>query len=254
MAGIVQKIRGLYDSLWSLFGAQGWWPLPAKAGKAGFDDRGYHRSRYSDPRNATDRFAVCLGAILTQNTAWSNAESALLELSSRGWDEPEVILNAVDIRELAESIRSSGYFNQKAKKIRALSRFLAEGDYLSKGRAPVRDDILSVWGIGPETADSILLYAFHEPSFVIDAYTRRLTGRLGIIAEDVSYDNVKSTFTRALPLDAELFNEYHALIVRFCKEHCAAKPGCGDCPKRGSCPAARGYMQKGEGTKGGRRT
>jgi len=226
-----RPIEALYAQLLSAYGPQGWWPLSRRAGGRGFDARGYHPRSYGQPRTAEDRFEIVMGAILTQNSAWTNAETALSRLRDAGIRLP-ADLRSCPQRRLAGLIRSSGYYNQKARKLKAVAALFRTARSLGAGAAPSREELLSCWGIGPETADSILLYAFRMPFFVVDAYTRRLLGRVGIIegAPQHGYDDIQQIFLGALPHTYRLFNEYHALIVEHAKQHCRAKPLCDGCP------------------------
>jgi endonuclease-3 related protein len=176
--------------------------------------------------------------VLTQGTAWKNAERALANLRERGLVDPLRILKT-RTAELSGLLKPSGYHNQKALKVKRAAAFAAH--CFRRGRPPAREELLKVKGIGFETADSILLYAFDEPVFVVDAYTRRLCARLSLAGEQASYGELQSLFTRALPEDAELRNEYHALIVRHAKERCAKTPLCGACVlnRRRLCPYPR---------------
>ncbi len=200
----------LYHKLLKEYGPQGWWPLlrlPAR----------YHPSDYSLPRTSKERFEICAGAILTQNTAWKNAERALEGLSKKGLLSPERLLRA-GREAVEEAIRPSGYYAQKARKLREFARFYKE----LRGRTPPREALLSLWGIGPETADSILLYAYKEPRFVIDAYTRRVLASEGLLppaeAKRLSYEELQLLFEEALPRSVPPYQEYHALLVRRAKE------------------------------------
>jgi endonuclease-3 related protein len=223
-------VRRLYEALAARYGPQGWWPLAGLAGRPGFDERGYHRGIYGVP-GPRRRFEVAAGAVLTQNTAWGNAEAALAALRASGLLTPAALL-ACSPRRLAGLIRPSGYYNQKARKLRALAAYLAA---LGRGRAraPTREGLLALWGIGPETADSILLYAWHRPVFVVDAYTRRLFRRLGWTGERASYEELAALSVRGLPVEAALYQEFHALVVRHAKEHCRASSACRGCPLAG---------------------
>ena len=226
-----RSMEALYAQLLAAYGQQGWWPLSSKAGERGFDARGYHPGVFGQPRTAEGRFEIIMGAILTQNSAWTNAEAALGRLRDAGIRLPVDVRSCPQGR-LARLIRSSGYYNQKARKLKeAASLFRAAGS-LSPGTAPSREELLSCWGVGPETADSILLYAFRVPTFVVDAYTRRLLARMGIIEAPGrnSYDDIQRIFHEALPPTHQVFNEYHALIVEHAKRHCRAKPLCEGCP------------------------
>ncbi len=180
-------------------------------------------------------FEVIIGAILTQNTNWSNVEKAIKNLKTAGKLSPEGIYE-LSVTELAKLIRPSGFFNVKAKRVKAFINWLFsryEGN-LSKMFAQdlqiLRSELLSVKGIGPETADSILLYAGNMPTFVVDAYTHRIFSRHELIPEESTYDEMKSFFEENLPEDVQLFNEYHALIVNIGKTFCKTKKVCEPCP------------------------
>jgi endonuclease-3 related protein len=189
-----------------------------------------------------------VGAVLTQNTAWSNVEKAIINLKSAKALDAQTIA-AMEAATLAELIRPAGYFNVKAKRLQNLCRWLLEqgGEIALQQHddAALRRGLLSVNGVGPETADDILLYAFDRPIFVIDAYTRRIFKRLGLINGDESYEQLRNHFEQQLGQHhqereqrAEIFNEYHALIVIHAKEACRTKPLCDGCCLRRSCPAA----------------
>lgn len=185
-------------------------------------------------------FEVCVGAILTQNTNWLNVEKALANLKGEGvltvaglWELP--------VERLAELIRPAGFFRVKSQRLKdflgyLVDRYQGSLDLMFAGdwRA-LRDELLAVRGIGRETCDSILLYAGGKPSFVVDAYTRRLFSRLGLLSEKDDYETVRSFFMDVLPHDSELFNEYHALIVEHCKRYCRKKPVCEGCPLKELC-------------------
>lgn len=181
-------------------------------------------------------FEVIVGAILTQNTAWTNVKLALENLRREKLLNPNAMAKVRESK-LARLIRPSGYFRQKAKKLKAFLTFL-QSDYhgsleemFKESTQRLREKLLQVHGIGPETADSILLYAGRHPVFVVDAYTRRLLSRHRILPENSSYDEVQQLFMRNLAADASHFNEYHALIVNVGKKWCRAhEPRCGECP------------------------
>ena len=180
-------------------------------------------------------FEVIIGAILTQNTNWSNVEKAIKNLKTAGKLSPEGMYE-LSVTELAELIRPSGFFNVKSKRVKAFINWLFsryEGN-LSKMFAQdlqaLRGELLSVKGIGPETADSILLYAGNMPTFVVDAYTHRIFSRHELIPEESTYDEMKSFFEENLPEDVQLFNEYHALLVNIGKTFCKTKKVCEPCP------------------------
>ena len=202
----------IYNRLYDEFGPQGWWP-------------------------AKSPFEVMVGAILTQNTAWTNVEKAIKNLKKQKLLSPEKI-KKVPIKKLAKAVRSSGFYNEKAKKLKSLVKFLGQnGKSINKLRAlditTLRERLLAVKGIGKETADSVILYALDKPIFVVDAYTKRIFERRGLIEKDASYDEIQRFFMNSLPAKTKLFNEYHALIVRTGKEYCKRrKPLCKKCPLR----------------------
>lgn len=205
--------RQVYKKLFKHYGPQQWWP-------------------------AESPFEVMVGAVLTQNTAWPNVEQAITNLKKNDCLSPDRIL-AVPEKQLASWLRPSGYFNIKAKRLRNFSQWYANaGGYESARRLQthrLRKMLLSVNGIGYETADDILLYAFERPVFVIDAYTRRLFVRLGLVNQDTGYESLRATFEKSLPTDVALFNEYHALIVRHAKEVCKKTPDCLSCCVSENC-------------------
>ena len=209
------KLREIYNRLFIVYGEQRWWP-------------------------AEEPFEMMVGAILTQSAAWSNVEKAIDGLKAAG------ALSAAEIRrlpldELAQIIRPCGYFNTKAVKLKALADwFGSRDDDINSLRAAdtdsLRRELLAVHGIGPETADSILLYAAGKAAFVIDAYTRRIFNRLGLLSQKESYDACQRLFTTNLAADTVLFNEYHALLVRLAKEACHKRqPLCRDCCLNSIC-------------------
>ena len=206
----------VYEQLLSAFGPQGWWP-------------------------ADTPFEVMVGAILTQNTAWANVERALEKLKASGRFSPEGLLGMPD-DEMAEMIRSSGYFRLKTRRLKAfLATFVRcyggeVGRMRDQPTPALRTQLLTIHGVGPETADCILLYALNKLSFVIDAYTRRVFGRLGLIDSQADYHVVQLQFTECLSPDVELYQEYHALIVALGKDICRPKPRCARCPLTTSCP------------------
>lgn len=211
-----ERLRVVFDTLLAAYGPQHWWP-------------------------AETAFEVMVGAVLTQNTAWTNVERALLRLTARVPLEAQAILD-LPLEELAHALQPSGYFNVKAQRLRAFCEvFIAEGG-LERLRAletgELRRRLLAIRGVGPETADDMLLYAFGRPVFVVDAYTRRVFTRLGLLAGDEGYETIRAAFESALGPDAPLYNEYHALIVRHGKDLCRTRPRCADCRLRPQCPAA----------------
>jgi endonuclease-3 related protein len=204
------QLKEIYDLLYKRFGPQDWWP-------------------------GDTPFEVIVGAILTQNTNWTNVEKAIINIKNADLLTPEK-LHHIDITKLAALIRPAGYFNIKAKRLKNfLDWFFENYDgklvNLEKVRtSELREQLLSVKGIGPETADSILLYAFNRPVFVVDAYTARSCARHQLINEDADYHQIQETFESNLPCDTQLFNEYHALIVNLGKNYCKPTPKCEECP------------------------
>ncbi len=206
-------LNRFYDDLLAAFGPQHWWPVSWA------------------PETAPWEIAV--GAVLTQNTNWNNVERALRRLYEAGCTTAGDLLRLTDT-ELAERIRPAGYFNVKAKRLKALAQWwqdnVAAAAEPTTSLADLRRDLLAVHGVGPETADSILLYAFNRPSFVIDAYTKRVLSRHGLADGRTSYAALQERFESALPRDAAVYNEYHALLVRLAKAHCRPTPQCEGCP------------------------
>ncbi len=205
------RLRAIYRELFKAYGPQEWWP-------------------------GDTPFEVIVGAVLTQNTAWANVEKAIANLKHQRLLTP-ARLAGIPSRKLASLIRPSGYYNIKTKRLKHLLAFILN-DYsgslanmFTADTESLRPNLLAINGIGPETADSILLYAGGKPCFVVDSYTKRIFSRHGLIAPDAVYDKVQRLFTDNLPRETSLYNEYHALIVRVGKEHCKKKkPLCTGCP------------------------
>jgi len=205
------RLKQAYRKLYRAFGPQCWWP-------------------------ADSPFEVMVGAILTQNTNWSNVEKAIRNLKAKKLLEP-LKLFRLPQDELASLIRPAGYYNIKAKRLKAFLKFFCADCRLDlqelrqQDTAALRGKLLAVNGVGPETADSILLYAFGKPIFVVDAYTKRILFRHGLIKEDEQYHQVQNLFMQNLKNEVKLFNEYHALLVRLGKDYCLkSKPKCRVCP------------------------
>lgn len=213
----------LAERLYAAYGPQGWWPLlehrgsnPTLTGRL----TGYHPGDYSFPRTEAQRFEICCGAILTQNTAWPNVEKALQALALHGLLAPREMVS-VDEARLQQAIRPSGYFRAKARKLRAFCEF----DLRLSGRPPSREDLLQVWGVGPETADSILLYAYAQTEMVVDAYTLRVLRHHGYQRRELSYAAAKAYCQRNLPRSLRGYQEFHALMVEHAKRLRAAASG-----------------------------
>jgi len=203
------RLKSLYNRLFRYYGPQRWWP-------------------------ADSAWEMMVGALLTQNTSWTNVVTALGKLKKAKALAPKSIA-AMPLRRLQKLIRSSGYFRQKSHRLKGFAQAVLKNPRLIHRRA----DLLAQHGVGPETADSILLYATHQPFFVVDAYTRRLGHRLGWFKTN-DYDQVQSFFQDRLARDPALYNEYHALIVRLAKEVCRSRdPRCGECPVQTVCAHGR---------------
>jgi endonuclease-3 related protein len=187
-------------------------------------------------------FEIMVGAVLTQNTAWSNVEKAIGNLVAGNRLDPAAIVAARNDH-LAGWLRPSGYFNVKAVRLKNFCRWYLQAggfgvlDHMETGA--LRQALLGVNGVGKETADDILLYAFERPVFVIDAYTRRLFARIGLFAGDEDYDAMRQAIEQALGPDVPLFNEYHALIVRHAKDICRVRPRCAGCILKRRCPSSQ---------------
>lgn len=215
-------LNEIFQKLLNTYSYQGWWPItdyegsnPTKTGST----QGYHPEDYSFPRNSSERFEIIVGAVLTQNTSWPQVEKSIINLKKLIELTPFEILDLGE-DEFKSAIRPSGYFNQKYNYLRNISQFHISLD----GRTPERSELLSVKGIGPETCDSILLYAYGEKEFVVDAYTRRIFSHLGIIDEKDSYNKIKKLFEDNFEGSVSDYQEYHALIVEHAKNFYFKKP------------------------------
>ncbi len=211
---ISNVLMAIYNRLYSRFGPQHWWP-------------------------GDTPFEIIVGAVLTQNTNWKNVERAIANLKQAGMLDIQKIYD-LDIETLAGLIRPAGYFNIKAKRLKNLIKFIVE-EYsagldrmFSVDTYSLRQQLLEINGLGPETVDSILLYAGNKPVFVVDAYTKRIFSRHNICFEDISYDELQSLIESHIERDVNLYNEYHALLVRLGKDYCRkSSPLCENCPIKG---------------------
>lgn len=209
-------VHHMYTRLFAAYGPQRWWP-------------------------AESPFEVVLGAVLTQNTRWENVRMALDNVRAAGALSPDV-LACLDDTEMQAVIRPAGFFRQKSATLQRILRVLVDeycgevDTFLAGETAAVRERLLDIKGIGPETADSILLYAGNHPIFVIDAYTRRICSRMGVCRPDAGYAELQHMFMQVLPDDVQMFNEYHALLVELAKRCCTKKsPACDICPLMDMC-------------------
>ncbi len=217
---VEQQLLVIYERLFACYGPQYWWP-------------------------AEGPFEVIVGAILTQAAAWGNVEKAITNLKAAGALSPAAF-RRLPLTELAVLIRPIGYFNAKALKLKAFAIWLGDncaddlGGLFAGATTHLREQLLGIHGIGQETADSIILYAAGKPSFVIDAYTRRIVSRIGLSAANNSYGGYQALFMEHLPVDAGLYNEYHALLVRLAKDVCRRHPSCERCCLNEICRFCRG--------------
>jgi len=207
---ISELLTKFYELAFERFGPQHWWP-------------------------GETQFEIITGAILTQNTSWANVEKAIANLKSGDLLAPEK-LHHFELSQLAELIRPAGYYNIKAKRLKNFVNWLFDNyngkltNLESVDTDRLRAELITIKGVGPETADSILLYAFDRPVFVVDAYTARIAFRHGLIEQDADYEQLRELFQSNLLQDTQLFNEYHALLVRVGKEFCKPKANCPPCP------------------------
>jgi endonuclease-3 related protein len=205
----------VYQKLFACYGPQHWWP-------------------------GDSPFEIMVGAILTQNTAWTNVERAIANLVQHQVLTPKAIL-ATPVEQLAQWLQPSGYFNVKARRLRHFCRWYVDSGELGAlsqlDTHTLRKQLLAINGVGPETADDMLLYAFARPVFVIDAYTRRLFSRLHLLEHDAGYEALRHQFEATLKPEVAMFNEYHALIVRHAKDVCKKRPLCAGCCLKQVCPS-----------------
>lgn len=224
-------IKTIYEKLLKYFGPQNWWPVTNQGGiKPTYEKR--------DRLTERQKFEIGIGAILTQNTAWKNVEIAIENLNKENLIDIRK-LKKIDKKKLARLIKSAGYYNQKAIKLKTFAKYIAENykgnlkEFFRKDVEKLREELLTIKGIGAETADSIILYAAQKPIFVIDAYTKRIFNRIGYKEE--TYEELQNLFMENLEKDTKLFNEYHALLVELGKIICKTKPLCDKCCLRKLC-------------------
>jgi endonuclease-3 related protein len=206
---LASRLLAIYRTLHDTFGTQGWWPSESP-------------------------FETVVGAVLTQRTSWRNAEAAIRRLRAAGALTPSA-MGALDVAQLEELVRPSGFYRQKARTLRALLARAEESPGKFAGLMGEDGDVLRSWlletkGVGPETADAIVLYARGHPAFVVDTYTRRLAIRHRLTGERATYEELKSLFEQALPRETALLGEFHALLVKLGKEYCRTVPRCKECP------------------------
>ena len=215
------KLYNIYNILYKVYGPRNWWP-------------------------ADTPFEVIVGAILTQNTSWNNVEKAIANLKANNGLTPGK-LKKMSKNKLASLIKPCGYYNIKATRLKHFIEYLVKNyggslkKFFSNSTPNIREKLLAINGIGPETADSILLYAANRPAFVVDAYTKRILEKQGLIKSNATYEQIQRLFEDNLPKSSRLFNEYHALIVQHGKEVCRKRPICSACVLHGECR----FIQKG---------
>ena len=221
--------RTTFDTLLAAYGPQAWWP-------------------------ARDPFEMMAGALLTQRTTWRNAEQALASLRGSGALSPRT-LACLPVPELEALIRPAGTFRVKAPRLRALARWYIDagghGSLEMRSTPALRAELLGLAGIGPETADDILVYAFRRPVFVVDAYARRILSRYGWANAGEPYDRLSATVADALGRDAGTLGEFHALLVEHGKRHCRATPRCAECPLAAGCRTVSGRARSDPGIRCG---
>ena len=227
----MNKIGTIYNNLFSHSSLQYWWPVTK-------DNEIIPKYHKNIKLNEKHKLEICFGTILTQNTSWKNVEKAMTQLNKNNLIDIKKILK-INKNKLVQIIKSSGYYNQKAKKLKNFCQHINKNynnnlkNFLNKNIIELRNELLSINGIGPETADSIILYAAKKPIFVIDAYTTRIMNRIGFKGE--TYDELQKLFMNNLELNEKIFNEYHALLIALGKNHCKKKPLCGKCTINKNC-------------------
>jgi len=218
----------IYEKLFEFYGSQGWWPVIFEERKNFADTGGYHKDSVIFSQRTTDRFEISAGAVLTQNTNWNNVYKSLLDFKKYSITNPEIFLESGE-ESIKKIIRRTGYYNQKYLKLYNLVSFMHSNNYFETPFDISSEALLGLWGIGEETADSILLYAFNRKVFVIDAYTKRIASRLDSSLKFKKYNDFQKYYIENIPDDIEIYNQYHALIVKHCVEICRKKPCCDKC-------------------------
>jgi len=247
----MSSLQEVYQTLLNNYGSQGWWPIvDLKTGKSIYKTKlnGRTQSELSAPKklipsgkkNNEEILEIALGAILTQNVSFKNVEKAILNLKKTKNLTYNKLLK-IKIEKLAELIKPSGYYNQKAKTIKNFitwfRKYSFSGEKIKKIKSPtnLRKELLEIKGVGPETADSILLYAFKQKFFVVDTYTKRIFTRLNLLGKEQNYDQIQAKFHLDFKGNLKDYQEYHALIVAQAKTFCLKKPRCSLCPLKRLC-------------------
>ena len=220
--GLRRRLTPVFETLAAHFGPQGWW-------------------------RSADGFEVIAGALLVQNTAWPNAQAALDNLAAVGALSIQGVLR-LDEATLQDLVRPSGYYRQKALKLRVFAAYVQDmyggslDAMLDRPLDELRAELLALWGVGAETADTILLYAARQPSYVVDRYTARILARLGVVPEGITHDRLRTWLMQAIAPDVERYAEQHALLVRHGKTFCRTTPDCPECPLLGICRYGSGVV------------
>lgn len=234
----MQSLTQIYHILFEKYGKQGWWPTTPSSETI---------PKYTNSNRKLkedEMLEICIGAILTQNTSWQNVEKALININKEYKLSNQSLIDylyELNIEKLKQLIQPAGFFNQKSKYIKNLIDHIIteyKGSvklFFKQSKEDLRNELLSLKGIGKETADSIILYSANKPMFVIDMYTKRLFSRLGYLAQNKSYDEWQNFFNQNLNEDLKKFNEYHALIVEHNKRFCKSKPECQYCFLQKEC-------------------
>ena len=221
------ELNQIYKKLYDFYGSQGWWPVIIENRQGLTDDNGYHKNNPVLTVSSIDKYEITAGAVLTQNTNWKNVSASLTELKKNKIYTADYFIEA-DETLIKSIIKKTGYYNQKYLKLKMLFEYMKSLNVFEHPENLTREALLSRYGIGEETADSILLYAFNRPVFVIDAYTKRFLYRLNNIKYK-TYKEYSDLFMNNIKCDIEIYNEYHALIVRHSVDICRKKPLCSSC-------------------------
>jgi len=234
------SIKSFYKKLLKSFGPQGWWPTTPSRSQT----PRYRPGKSLLKNKEGEKFEICLGAILTQNTSWNNVTKVLSKLKRSNLLRFKP-LSTLPLKKLYSYLKSSGYFRQKSKRVKKFLKAVQRetgghfGRFLKGPTLQVREKLLHLHGIGPETADSMMLYAAGHPLFVVDAYTRRIGSRWKIFKETESYQKIQAVFMSSLPPSPALYGEFHALLVRLAKDFCQKRPLCHQCPVQKDCPTGK---------------
>ncbi|MEA3429741.1 MAG: endonuclease [Nanoarchaeota archaeon] len=229
-------LNKIYQKFLKEYKPQLWWPTTPK--------NKLKPEYLGGPSNEKEKFEIILGAILTQNTSWVNVEKAIINLNKHNILNINS-LNSINIKKLKLLIKPAGYYNQKSERLKLIAKFLNNNPITKLEKLNIkklRPLLLKQKGIGPETADSILLYALNKPVFVIDTYTKRIFSRIGFLEEKSTYEEWQKLFHKNLKEDLKQFQEYHALIVEHAKRYCKKKPLCNICILKENCKNAKNHL------------